>query len=57
MKADPIVITHPHGNHWSAAELDKFVKPGTILIAPQEVVFFYSNKTFKNGYTFSVSPL
>jgi len=39
VKADLILITHPHGDHWSAAELDKIVKPGTILIAPAEVVY------------------
>jgi len=39
VKADLILITHPHGDHWSTEELDKIVKPGTILIAPQEVVY------------------
>ena len=39
IKADLILITHPHGDHWSVAELDKIVKPGTILIAPEEVVY------------------
>jgi L-ascorbate metabolism protein UlaG (beta-lactamase superfamily) len=39
IKADLILITHPHGDHWSPAELDKIVKPGTILIAPEEVVY------------------
>ena len=38
-KADLILITHPHGDHWSEAELDKIVKPTTILIAPAEVVY------------------
>ncbi|MFL5810272.1 MAG: MBL fold metallo-hydrolase, partial [Flavisolibacter sp.] len=26
IKADVILITHPHGDHWSPAELDKIVK-------------------------------
>jgi L-ascorbate metabolism protein UlaG (beta-lactamase superfamily) len=39
VKADLILITHPHGDHWSAAELDKIVKPNTILIAPAEIVY------------------
>jgi L-ascorbate metabolism protein UlaG (beta-lactamase superfamily) len=39
IKADVILITHPHGDHWSVEELDKIVKPGTILIAPQEVEY------------------
>jgi len=45
VKADLILISHPHGDHWSAAELDKIVQPGTILIAPKEVV--YSGKIAK----------
>ena len=39
VKADLILVTHPHGDHWSTTELDKIVKPGTILIAPAEVVY------------------
>jgi len=39
IKADVILITHPHGDHWSQAELDKIVKPTTILIAPAEIVY------------------
>lgn len=39
IKADVILITHPHGDHWSQEELDKIVKPTTILIAPAEVVY------------------
>lgn len=39
IKTDVILITHPHGDHWSPEELDKIVKPTTILIAPEEVVY------------------
>jgi L-ascorbate metabolism protein UlaG (beta-lactamase superfamily) len=35
--ADIVVVSHPHSDHYTAANLDKLVGPNTILIAPQEV--------------------
>jgi L-ascorbate metabolism protein UlaG (beta-lactamase superfamily) len=58
-KADLILITHPHGDHWSQAELDKIVKPTTILIAPQEVVYtgnIAQRIILKPGETFNGLP-
>jgi L-ascorbate metabolism protein UlaG (beta-lactamase superfamily) len=37
--ADIIVVSHPHADHYTAANLDKLVGPNTILIAPQEVIY------------------
>jgi L-ascorbate metabolism protein UlaG (beta-lactamase superfamily) len=37
--ADIIVITHPHGDHYSSSDLDKLIGPNTILIAPEEVSY------------------
>jgi L-ascorbate metabolism protein UlaG (beta-lactamase superfamily) len=37
--ADIVLITHPHGDHYSAANLDKLIGPNTILIAPQEISY------------------
>lgn len=37
--ADIIVISHPHGDHWSTENLNKLVGPNTILIAPQEIQY------------------
>jgi L-ascorbate metabolism protein UlaG (beta-lactamase superfamily) len=35
-QADVILITHPHGDHFSAADIDKLVTSKTILIAPAD---------------------
>ena len=43
--ADIVVVSHPHGDHYTAANLDRLVGPNTILIAPQEVN--YSGKVAK----------
>ena len=37
--ADLILISHPHGDHYSAENLDKITGPNTIIIAPQDVVY------------------
>jgi L-ascorbate metabolism protein UlaG (beta-lactamase superfamily) len=37
--ADIIVITHPHDDHYTAADLDKISGPNTIIIAPQDVIY------------------
>jgi L-ascorbate metabolism protein UlaG (beta-lactamase superfamily) len=37
--ADIILITHPHGDHYTAAGLDLLSGPNTILIAPQDVTY------------------
>ena len=33
-EADIILITHPHGDHFSPADIDKLTGPHTVLIAP-----------------------
>jgi len=35
--ADIILISHPHGDHFAPAEIDKLIGPNTILIAPADV--------------------
>jgi len=35
-QADIILITHPHGDHYSPSDIDKLVTSKTILIAPAE---------------------
>ena len=35
VKADIILITHPHQDHWSKEDINKIITKKTILIAPQ----------------------
>src|SRR4051812_44385272 len=37
--ADIILISHPHGDHYSAADLDMISGPNTIIIAPEGVTY------------------
>lgn len=37
--ADLILISHPHGDHWTTADLDMISGPNTIIIAPVEVTY------------------
>lgn len=38
-EADIILITHPHGDHYSATDIAKIATSKTILIAPAEIVY------------------
>ncbi len=35
--ADVILISHRHGDHWNATAVENLRKPGTVIIAPQDV--------------------
>lgn len=37
--ADLILITHPHGDHFSPADIDKITGPNTIIIAPADCIY------------------
>ncbi|MCK5029767.1 MAG: MBL fold metallo-hydrolase [Bacteroidales bacterium] len=50
IKADYIFITHNHLDHFSKADIDKLIKPETILIGPKTIT-----KKYKNNNTKTVS--
>ena len=46
-KADIIFITHAHQDHFSPKDIDELLKPGTIIVAPPDIVSQVSNPNQK----------
>ncbi|MEW6455735.1 MAG: MBL fold metallo-hydrolase [Acidobacteriota bacterium] len=43
-KADLILVTHPHYDHFSVEDIEKIKKQGTILVGPKDVISQYKGE-------------
>ena len=54
--ADAIFITHDHYDHYSEEDIDKVVKEGTIIVAPEDLLTKLLKKGFERDNMVLVTP-
>ena len=54
--ADAIFITHDHYDHYSEEDIDKVVKKGTIIVAPEDLLTKLLKKGFERDNMVLVTP-
>ena len=54
--ADVIFITHDHYDHYSEEDIDKVVKEGTIIVAPEDLLTKLLKKGFERDNMVLVTP-
>ena len=54
--ADAIFITHDHYDHYSEENIDKVVKKGTIIVAPEDLLTKLLKKGFERDNMVLVTP-
>lgn len=54
--ADVIFITHDHYDHYSEEDIDKVVKKGTIIVAPEDLLTKLLKKGFERDNMVLVTP-
>ena len=54
--ADAIFITHDHYDHYSEDDIDKVVKEGTIIVAPEDLLTKLLKKGFERDNMVLVTP-
>lgn len=54
--ADIVFITHDHYDHYSEEDLDKVVKPDTVIVVPEDLFKKLLRKGFKKNNVISVKP-